>query len=283
MTDFVKTDAFGSKRYNTILSELEYALKATSKKDLQYWGLGSMKHLGKVSFRRGKTLGLTFLKLARFFVREAYQFTGAGLKGNLSGHAKKRGQDIATEARDAIGMFSDSCMRIYYQVREDPRRMAPRLIAGMIGLYAGSGGIDGDGGIPDSDLLLGIEAHRSILTHSVLPGIIVEAATHSTIELVKVIHANLPEQHDKLWDIWMMGGSELAEDLGIGVSAGLAYHLGIDATLDGGGTYKDLPVSMPIEGHRAIALSGAVTEAADLPDRRKKQQDRDEPADRGTG
>ena len=283
MTDFGKTGAFGSKRYNTILSELEYALKATSKKDLHYWGLGSMKHLGKVSFRRGKTLGLTFLKLARFFVREAYQFTGAGLKGNLSGHAKKRGQDIATEARDAIGMFSDSCMRIYYQVREDPRRMAPRLIAGMIGLYAGSGGIDGDGGIPDSDLLLGIEAHRSILTHSVLPGIIVEAATHSTIELVKVIHANLPEQHDKLWDIWMMGGSELAEDLGIGVSAGLAYHLGIDATLDGGGTYKDLPVSMPIEGHRAIALSGAVTEAADLPDRRKKQQDRDEPADRGTG
>ena len=273
MTDFGKTEAFGRERYDTILSELEYALKATSKKDLQSWGLGSFKHLGKVSVRRGNTLGLTFLKLARFFVREAYQFTGAGLKGNLSGHAKKRGQDLATEARDTLSIFSDSCMQIYYQVREDPRRMAPRLIAAVIGLYVGSGGIDGDGGIADSDLLLGIEAHRSILTHSVLPGIIVEVATHSTIELVKVIHSNLPEQHDELWDIWMSGGAELAEDLGIGVSAGLAYHLGIDATLDGGGTYKDLPVSMPIEGHQVIALSGAVTEAADLRNRRKKPKE----------
>jgi len=273
MTDFVKTKTFGNDRYHTILDEVEYALKATSKEDLQSWVLASIKHLGKVSVRRGKTLGLSFLKLARFFLREAYQFTGAGLKGNLSGHAKQRGRDLATEARDTLDMFSDSCMQIYYQVREDPRRMAPRLIAGVIGLYAGSGGIDGDGGIPDSDLLLGIEAHRSILTHSVLPGIIVEAAVHSTIELVKVIHSNLPEQHDELWDIWMSGGAELAEDLGIGVSAGLAYHLGIDATLDGGGTYKDLPASMPIEGHQAIALSSAVTEAADLRNRRKKPKD----------
>ena len=92
MTDSVKSAVFGHARYDTILTELEYALKATSKKDLQSWGLGSFKHLGKVSVRRGNTLGLTFLKLARFFIREAYQFTGAGLKGNLSGHAKKKGR-----------------------------------------------------------------------------------------------------------------------------------------------------------------------------------------------
>ena len=88
-----------------------------------------------------------------------------------------------------------------------------------------------------------------------------------------MIHSNLPEQHDELWDIWMSGRAELAEDLGIGVSAGLAYHLGIDATLDEGGTYKDLPVSMPIEGHQAIALSSAATEAADLRKRREKPKD----------
>lgn len=58
-------------------------------------------------------------------------------------------------------------------------------------------------------------------------------------------------------------GDRAARMLTSGASLGIAYHLGIDATLDGEGTYKDLPVELPLEGHQAIAAANAAIEMAD--------------------
>ena len=48
-----------------------------------------------------------------------------------------------------------------------------------------------------------------------------------------------------------------------GVSSGIASHLAIDATIDGGGTYKDRPVPLPMIGHQTIMGVNAVTEMID--------------------
>lgn len=57
------------------------------------------------------------------------------------------------------------------------------MLAAFLGFYAGSGGVDGDGGIPDLDLLAGIDAHRSILTHSILAGVVAEGLLRLHTEL----------------------------------------------------------------------------------------------------
>jgi hypothetical protein len=97
----------------------------------------------------------------------------------------------------------------------------------------------------------------------ILPGILIETAVLSTLELVEIVYQNLPLDHAPLWDELVAGGAEIAEGLHKGLSFGIAYHLGVDATVDGLGTYKDLPFSMPIEGHQAVAAANAVPEAVD--------------------
>ena len=47
------------------------------------------------------------------------------------------------------------------------------------------------------------------------------------------------------------------------MSLGLAYHLGVDATIQGEGTYKNLPFSMPQIGHQLLAGANSVTEFVD--------------------
>jgi hypothetical protein len=48
-----------------------------------------------------------------------------------------------------------------------------------------------------------------------------------------------------------------------GMSLGLAYHLGVDGTIQGDGTYKDLPLSIPKFGHQLIAGLNSITEFID--------------------
>ncbi len=69
------------------------------------------------------------------------------------------------------------------------------MFLAVMGFNVGGGGIDGDGGIPDLDLLISIGHHRSILTHSVLPMIILEGVFFSLIGLVNLVHNNLPSKH----------------------------------------------------------------------------------------
>ncbi|MBT6432196.1 MAG: hypothetical protein HOK28_03830, partial [Deltaproteobacteria bacterium] len=42
--------------------------------------------------------------------------------------------------------------------------------------------------------------------------------------------------------------------------AGMSYHIGMDATLDGFTPYKDLPFSMSMMDHRALMGLNAVAE-----------------------
>jgi len=148
-------------------------------------------------------------------------------------------------------------------VNRDPKRAATDFVTLVVAFYVGSGGLDGDGGVPDVDLELGIGAHRSIFTHSVISGIAIEAVALAFIDLASVIYSKLPEDKDPLWDEVYAHGSRLARRFSEGVSLGIAYHLGVDATVDGGGSYKDLPVTVPALGHQQIAAVNAALEAMD--------------------
>lgn len=242
-------------RQEQLLAELRVALKATRRPDLSAWSRRSGRHVGRASVRRLRNLkrlagvGLEAVKA------ETERFRASE---SLGSYASERGGSVWAFARDAWSSVSQFA-------RENPETAAIRLALFCFGFYAGSGGLDGDGGIPDLDWEFG---HRSLLTHSVAPGIVAEVAIVALVDLVRTVHSKLPEQHDPLWDTIKARSVEL-NMLAVGVSAGLSYHLGIDATIDGGGVYQDLPFSIPQEGHQAVAGGMAAAEGVDAAQRRR--------------
>ena len=90
------------------------------------------------------------------------------------------------------------------------------------------------------------------------------------IGLVKIIHGNLPPGYDPFWDDIKSNNEKVLETFFNGMSAGLILHLGIDATLDGEGTYKNLPFSMPQFGHQILTALNSLTELVDLKSKKKK-------------
>ena len=94
--------------------------------------------------------------------------------------------------------------------------------------------------------------------------IIIEGVCISIIGLVNTVHNNLPPGHDQIWDDIKCSNKTVLESFFTGMSLGLAYHLGVDGTLQGDGTYKDLPFSMPKFGHQLIAVLNSLTELIDI-------------------
>lgn len=246
-------------RRQRLIAELRYALGKTSSTELAAWLARIGVETGKIGVRRVKNLGRVVQsvgraasdEIERMSVANKRNETGAylsGLKSRITGFIRRSGTKVA---------------RTCSALKSNPRESAIELSTFLIAFYLGSGGLDGDGGVPDLDLDLGIANHRSIFTHSIITGIGVEMASFAFIDLAAVVHGQLPAGHDALWDELLAGGDRIARMFSNGASLGIAYHLGIDATVDGGGTYKDLPFSVPQEWHQAIAAGNATAEAID--------------------
>jgi len=171
--------------------------------------------------------------------------TAASIDGSIS---------LARSARDLVTGVGSALV-------DNPRDNAPRVMAAFLGFYAGSGGVDGDGGIPDLDLLAGIDAHRSFLTHSILAGVAAEGVLLAIVDLASEVHAKLPFDHDPLWDRLAEVGAPVMASLATGASAGIAYHLLWDAGIEPA-PYKDLPFSMPMEAHQALMGANGLAEGA---------------------
>lgn len=174
------------------------------------------------------------------------------LPAYLQSRAGKLGVAAST-ACTVVELYADRVMR-------DPRREAPVLAAGLLGFMVGSGGLDGDGGIPDLDLLGGIGAHRSLFTHTLVAGIVTETLIHSLVDLAARVHAYLPADHDPLWAHLDQRDSPVVETLLRGVSLGLAYHFSVDATADAGGAYSVGKGIVPAMADDAIQAANALAE-----------------------
>lgn len=251
-------------REEGLLRELRTAIGATSAQDLSEWGGRTIGILSEVTLRRGKNFSKVVAGIWDFVTKETEGLLTAIRQGEALPHAQGR----ASAARSQAGAFGQDYTAIYNafssNLKNRPRETAPKVVAGVLGFLIGSGGVDGDGGVPDLDFLGGIGAHRSILTHSILAGIIVETLVLGVLDLSRTIYKNLPEKHDPLWEELNNATAEVFAALSAGLSAGIAYHLGVDATIDGGGTYKGLPVSLPQAVHGMIMGANAATEGADV-------------------
>jgi hypothetical protein len=258
-------------RIRVLHEELVFAVSQTSSDELKAWAKDVPLLVGKLAGRRARGVLSALGRLLSGVFREIDGQIMACTNGRSAAHFACR----VRAAKGATWKFADDVFsyfrRLVLGLRQNPRHFAPKLFVLLLGFYIGSGGLDGDGGIPDLDLKRGIGSHRSILTHSIVPAIVIEAAALSLLSLVMIVYSHLPRAHDIFWDRVVEHWSVISASFVGGACAGIAYHLLLDMnpTSDSVKAYADLPFSTSVAGHKLILGMNAVAEAIDL-----KEKDR---------
>jgi hypothetical protein len=255
------SERISASRVARLYSELGFALSRLERDALKGWGTRSAGRLLMLAGRRVGGLAKLATVLGRAGFGELTGVFSASRQRRLSAHV---GDRAAAAIDGTISLGRDGARLVAGVARalvRDPKATAPLVLGGLLGFSAGSGGLDGNGGIPDLDLLAGIGAHRSPLTHTIIAGIVAEGLLLALADLAAEVHGKLPLEHDPLWDGLARAGRPLTESLAIGTSAGLAYHLLVDALIQPAALHG-LPVEMPLEGHQAVMAASGLAEGA---------------------
>ena len=245
---------------NRLYRELAYAFTHLDDGLLRRSVRAGLKHLPRAVGRRIKRLVWTLGTLAFGIIQFTLALSAAVLRNRAGQFFREQSRLLRAKAGDTFAAVQRFLSDTFSAVIRNPQENLPVFIVAMLGFLLGSGGLDGDGGLPDTDLALGIGRHRSIATHSILIGAMVETALVMLVCLADDIHAALPADHSPFWDRLKQYKTRLAASFASGTALGLAYHLGMDATIQGGKAYADLPVNMPMEGHQILMGANAVAE-----------------------
>ncbi len=250
-----------------LFRELVYAVSRTPKDELvALLLLNFPKDVVLGVFRRGRNILALGTRIVSGTVRYGHEALIAKKLGLLGAYCRMRGANAFSWATDKAVEAKD----IVQRVRDDPQKEAIRFVGFALAALASSGGIDANGGLPDTDIdVLGIGDHRSPLTHSVLTGASIEAAINLLILFVLKLHSHLPENHSPVWDEFKSESDKLMDAISRGVSVGLAYHLLVDGLVQVA-PYHDLPVPLPVEVHQAGFVVNGVAEAQDAAKRNRE-------------
>ena len=252
-----------SDRFKRLQSELSYAWSQLSRNDVLAWGAASGFDFAGAATRRVKNLAHFAKSSAIFIGKEAMSGYGAWSGDRLTTHLQSRALDAVNSVRNVSRTVSDFASQFAQSFRADPKDAGVHLLTLVVTSLIVSGGPDGNGGAPDLDLMAGIDAHRSILSHSILMGAALEAGILSLLGVVKMTHSKLPAQHDELWDSLFDQAKKMTVTASMGVGIGMAYHLLVDGLVQPA-PYHDLPLSMPIEAHQTLFVVNGVGEAIDI-------------------
>lgn len=140
------------------------------------------------------------------------------------------------------------------------------LSVGLMSLlifFASAGGEDFEGGIPDSDLNLGIGFHRHFLSHSIIMGLLVEFLMRSGIEIINETYKNLPDEHHTFWDNVNI---YINKHKGIAIGsmwAGISVHLIKDSGILGHGVkpYTGIPIELSQGTHQGLFAANGTASA----------------------
>lgn len=251
-----------AKRIQKLYAELGSALSTVSHSDIASWGLKSATRFPVITVRRFKNLGNATINLVKSSRREIDDLRRARHDERLGAHLEGRAAETIDAAID-VGKQAVKGVRVIAKaLATNPKKAALDIFVLALGVYAGSGGADGNGGIPDTDLALGIGWHRSPITHSIIGGVIIEGSVLALADFADLVCANI-SQPDPFWVQLMQSKNHLVSKFLVGASAGIAYHLAVDATLQPA-AYHGLPSEAPMSVHQTIMGMNAAAEGIDV-------------------
>ncbi len=207
-------------------------------------------------WRRGVNLTSIVKAVAEFAYDETALAVEACRQDRFANHFAEKSQRAVGWGREKVEQGGKQIAAL----RDDPTAEGLKLVAVALAALASSGGVDGNGGLPDLDIpLMGIGAHRSPFTHSILIGAGAEALIAVLIRTVLAIHDKLPTEHDPVWDEFSKHAAELLDAVLRGVSIGVAYHLLVDG-LAQPASYHGLPISLPLQVHQGLLVTNGMAE-----------------------
>ncbi len=254
--------AVAPTRIDKMAEEMRHALLNTSASDISTLLTQITADFGSALGRRVLNIFELVGRVAIGSYEEAVGLYEAYNDDRAVEHLSQR-LGAATDATgDALKSGAESLSQLYNDLTSNPADAAPKLLVLVLSSVAASGGVDGNGGIPDMDIpLMGIGAHRSPFTHSIIIGSLLETALMLLTRIVLTAHKNLPMDHDPLWDGMVRQSVNILKATGKGASIGIAYHLMVDAVVQPG-TYHDIPFDMSLETHQGIFAANSIAEAS---------------------
>lgn len=258
-------------KLSVLTSELRYAWDRSDQADLQRWATQTAADFAKVFGRRVTNFLNLLVRLgqtAAFEVRDAFV---AHALNNLDRHLQERLEALGTNVSALYDRAVVDVSQLGVALKDKPADVAPKLLTAMVTSLLVSGGPDANGGAPDLDLtLFGIDAHRSIFSHSILMGAALETGFLSLLRLVQLVHEKMPEEHHKGWDKLVAHAEQVVNGAVAGAGFGMAYHLVVDGLVQPG-TLHGMPIPMSQEAHNAVTAGGGFIEAQDLAHKRASQ------------
>jgi len=246
--------------YEWLMADFKVAASLMDRKDLLNWGASTAGFfVSGVGSRAGNIVRLVGAlgSGAGGLVAGGYR---ESQKGNLWEWVKGGVVDATQKTKQALASGYERSTGIVTSLRENPAQVAPELATTVLMTFLVSGGVDGNGGAPDLDLVMGIDAHRSLFTHSILMGATIETGIRSVLRFVQLVHARLPQERHPWWDSAMAFSNHIGDAAVTGANYGMAYHLFVDGIVQPG-AYHGLPIPMPMEAHQAVMTANAVAEA----------------------
>lgn len=254
-----------SARLELLAAEMRYAWERTEPAQLTKWAADTGQDFVQFGWNRVSKTGHAVKRLLGGAIGESVNFINAWQDNRLLPHLECCYSAWSNATSKAYCATVETLSLMRQQLTEHPAEAGSRLLIMMLASVVVSGGTDADGGAPDLDLMFGIGAHRSILSHSIIMGTTLETAISATFRLIQVIYQNLPPEHDPFWDAAIVRVDDVLQHIKIGSSIGMAYHLFVDGTFQEA-AYKDLPISMPMEFHEGILVANAAAEAVNAAD-----------------
>lgn len=254
MSDIVVLNANKKALLSQLLDELKYALKDLTTEELISIFLEASAKSAKTTIQQ-KTVSLQ--KAWRVSKDTFLRYKSDGLIESAMNDAKR--------LNDFVQSLPDKVKNVYYNFlklsRDEQIEMVAVTIMTAAIFFAVSGGLDLEGGLPDTDIAIaGIGHHRSIFSHSIIIGLGIEFTGRFSILVMEKIKNRLPANHHQIWDTvyrFIDNNKELAI---AAMWLGIGTHLLKDSGLFGGGVkpYADLPGSMPIEAHQGLFAANGV-------------------------
>ncbi len=182
-------DVMRQLRLARMAGELRHAIDKAPATEIRAWVNHTLRLFG-VSFARRVgnfvDLGLTVFEVVG---REIIDITVAVVNRNTNAHITALANKSVEVATNTMKQLQLKLRSLVAAFREDPRGVGPDMLVAALSFYFAGGGLDGDGGVPDLDIsMLGIGAHRSLFTHSILSGAVIETGLYSLVDLVGRVH-----------------------------------------------------------------------------------------------
>lgn len=254
MTSTIALPIHGRKTLDHLIEDLKYALKDMTKEELFDILKKSGVYAAKVTYDKKKQGIKAFASLAQ---KTFKRYKNDGVYESFHNDMDKIEDFIISLPAKSKALYSKF---ITLNRDEQIELVIVTILTLAIFFYVG-GGTDMEGGLPDTDIaIMGIGEHRNIVTHSILIGLGVEFAGRFSLNTLEKIKNRMPSNRHFIWDRVYGYMDKHKEKAVAAMWLGLGTHLLKDSGIFGHGvtSYKDLPFSMPIEGHQGLFAANGI-------------------------